>query len=147
MTLCDSADFTMLASIMKCKKMHWKIFHSFSIPVQMWPCGQNQMPGKWRKSGGEASNAGEGERVSQDAEWAAEELGGHTSVTSWMNFFPALSSNGVLLIGFANCSFAPYVFLMLGCGWSCPIWGGGCWKHFRAFWTYVGIKRCTLRPL
>ncbi len=43
----------------------------------------------------------------------------NTSVTSWMKFFPALSSNGVLLIGLVNCSHAPYVFLTLGCGWSC----------------------------
>ncbi len=71
----------------------------------------------------------------------------NTPVTSWMNFFSALSSNGVLSISLANCSFAPYVFLTLGCGWSCWIWGGGCWKHFRAFWMYVGIERCTLRPM
>ncbi len=64
-----------------------------------------------------------------------------------INFFPALSNNGVLSIGLANFSFASYVFLMLGCGWSCKILGGGCWKHFRAFWMYVGIKRCTLHPL
>ena len=35
-------------------------------------------------------------------------------LTSRMNFFPALSSHGVLSIGFANCSFMPFVFLMLG---------------------------------
>ncbi len=40
----------------------------------------------------------------------------NTPVTSWMNFFPALSNNGVLLIGFANCSFAPYFLLMCGYG-------------------------------
>jgi hypothetical protein len=40
----------------------------------------------------------------------------NTPVISWMNFFPALSSNGVLSIGFANCSFVPYVFLTLGSG-------------------------------
>ncbi len=57
----------------------------------------------------------------------------NTPVTSWMNFFPALSNNGVLSIGFANCSFAPDFFLTWGCGWSCWIWGGGCWKHLRAF--------------
>ena len=71
----------------------------------------------------------------------------NTPVTSWMNLFLALSNNGVLLIAFVNCSFMLYVFLRLGCGWSCQIWGGGCWKCFGAFWTYVGIKRCTLRPL
>jgi hypothetical protein len=65
-------------------------------------------------------------------------------VTAWMNFFPDLSNNCVSLIGFANCSFAPYVFLTLRCGWPCWIRGGGCWKHLRAFWTYVGIERCTL---
>jgi hypothetical protein len=71
----------------------------------------------------------------------------NSPVTSWMKFFPALSSYGVLSIGFVDHSFAPYVFLTLECGWSCWIRGGGCWKHFRAFWTYVGIKRCTLRLL
>ncbi len=40
----------------------------------------------------------------------------NTPFTSWMNFFPDLSSNGVLSIGFANCSFTPYFFLTLGCG-------------------------------
>ncbi len=57
----------------------------------------------------------------------------NTPVTSWMNFFPGLSSSCVLLIGFTNCSFALYVFLTLGCGWSCWIQGGGCWNRFRAF--------------
>ncbi len=33
------------------------------------------MPGKLLKSGGDEGDAGEGEGTSQDAEWAAEELG------------------------------------------------------------------------
>ena len=70
----------------------------------------------------------------------------NTPVTSWMDFFLALPNNGVSSIGFTNCSFAPYVFLTLACGRSCWIQDGGCWKHLRAFWMYVGIEGCTLLP-
>jgi hypothetical protein len=42
----------------------------------------------------------------------------NTPVTSWTNFFPALSNNDVSSIGFIHCSFALYFFLMWGCGWS-----------------------------
>ncbi len=58
------------------QRMRSKNYFSFSIPVLPQPGGQNQMPGKQRKSGREAGNAGEGKSVSRDAECAAEELGG-----------------------------------------------------------------------
>jgi hypothetical protein len=38
----------------------------------------------------------------------------NTPVTSWMNFFLTLSNKEILLIGFANCSFVLYFFLMQG---------------------------------
>jgi hypothetical protein len=39
------------------------------------PPRQNQMSGERHESGRESGNAGEGEGASQDAEWAAEDLG------------------------------------------------------------------------
>ena len=48
----------------------------------------------------------------------------NTPVTSWMNLFPALSSAGASSGGFAYCTFAPYVFLIPGCGWFCGFMGG-----------------------
>jgi hypothetical protein len=72
---CDSADFPMLASIGKHKKMRSENCISFSISVLPLPHGQNKMPGKRRESSREVGNAGEGKRITQDAERVTEELG------------------------------------------------------------------------
>jgi hypothetical protein len=61
---CDSADFSMIASIRKHKKMQSENCLSFSIPVLPLLHGQNQMPGKQHKYGREVGNGGEGKRIS-----------------------------------------------------------------------------------
>ncbi len=61
-------------------------------------------------------------------------------MTSWMNFFPALSRSVEVSSGFAYWTFVSYVFLTCWYSWSCGTIGGGCWKRFNAFSMYDGTK-------
>ncbi len=70
----------------------------------------------------------------------------NTPMTSWMNFFLLCLAVWGFVGWFCILHFCPIGLFDAGVQLVCCFMGGGCWKHCRAFLTYVGINRCTFWP-